>query len=130
MVLDTSAIVALIANEPEAHQFQAAVLAAETLVISAVTVPETSIGLHGRLAVEVSRAFDVRLKDCGVVVVPFDHEPATEAANAFSRYGKGQGHPAHLNICDCASYALARSRSEKLLFKGLDFSRTDIVPAG
>lgn len=130
MVLDTSAIFALIANEPEASHFQAAILAAETLAISAVTVLETSIVLHGRLGAEASHAFDQWLRDCGVVVVPFDHAQATEAANAFSRYGKGQGQPAQLNICDCASYALARTRGEPLLFKGLDFSRTDIVPAG
>jgi ribonuclease VapC len=105
MILDTSAIVAVIANEPEARQFQEAILAAESLAISAVTVLETSIVLHRRLGAEASRAFDEWLRDCGVIVVPFDFEQATEATNAFSRYGKGQGHPAQLNICDCASYA-------------------------
>lgn len=128
MVLDTSAIFAIIANEPEAAHFQDAILAAETLAISAVTVLEAGIVLLGRLGADASSAFDEWLRDTGVVIVPFDHEQATEATNAFIRYGKGQGQPAQLNICDCASYALAKIRGEPLLFKGSDFTRTDIVP--
>jgi ribonuclease VapC len=130
MVLDTSAIFALIANEPEALQFRNALLAAETLAISTVTVLETHIVLRGRFGPNAGIAFDAWLRDMGVLIVPFDQGQATEAANAFSRFGKGQGHPAQLNIRDCASYALAKLRGESLLFKGSDFSRTDNTPVG
>jgi ribonuclease VapC len=123
----TSAIFALIANEPEARQFQEAILSAETLAISAVTALETRIVLLGRYGAEMSDAFDQLIADAGVAIVPFDDIQAATAFDAFTRYGKGQGHPAQLNICDCASYALAKTRGEPLLFKGNDFARTDIV---
>jgi ribonuclease VapC len=97
--LDTSAIVAAIANEPDGARFQQAMLTAAWLTISYVTALETRIVLQSR------------------------------HGDAFRRYGKGRGHPAQLNIIDCAAYALAKIRSEPLLFKGGDFSNTDLQPA-
>ena len=130
MVLDTSALFALIAGEPEADHFRGAILAADSLVISAVTVLETCIVPRSRLGLGACDAFEEWLIASSVTVVPFDHQQAAEALNAFNRFGKGQGHPAQLNICDCASYALAKIRGEPLLFKGADFSRTDIGSVG
>jgi ribonuclease VapC len=73
--------------------------------------------------------FEELLDNAGIVVVPFDDEMASAAFDAFRRFGKGQGHPAQLNIADCAVYALAKARSQSLLFKGGDFDRTDIRSA-
>jgi ribonuclease VapC len=70
--------------------------------------------------------FEQLLEDAGVVVVSFDDEMARSAFDAFRRFGKGQGQPAQLNIVDCAVYALAKERSEPILYKGNDFGRTDI----
>ncbi|HJU17655.1 MAG TPA: type II toxin-antitoxin system VapC family toxin [Stellaceae bacterium] len=111
MVLDTSAIVAAITNEPDGARLQEAILGAASLVISSVTVLETRIVLQSRHGAEAVREFDEMLKNAGVVIVPFDAEMAETAFQAFRRYGKGQGHPAQLNIIDCAAYALAKSRA-------------------
>lgn len=129
MILDSSAIVAAIANEPEAVRFRAAILGAASLIISAVTALETRIVLHARYGSEAVTAFEELLKASGVVIVPFDATQAQLAFEAFRRYGKGQGHKAQLNIVDCAAYALAKIRNETLLFKGDDFSQTDIAPS-
>ena len=129
MVLDTSAIIATIANEPDSSHFRAAMLGAESLLMSSIAVLETRIVLFARLGPDAADAFDQLLEQAGIVVVPFDDETARVAFDAFRRFGKGQGHPAQLNIVDCAVYALAKSRSQPLLFKGDDFVRTDILPA-
>ncbi len=129
MVLDSSAIVATIANEPDGARYLNALIAATSLVISSITVLETRIVLHSRHGAEAVRAFEEMLESAAIVVTPFDREQAEAAFDAFRRYGKGQGHPAQLNIVDCAAYALARTRGEPLLFKGGDFAKTDIVPA-
>ncbi|HEY1931793.1 MAG TPA: type II toxin-antitoxin system VapC family toxin [Acetobacteraceae bacterium] len=130
MILDTSAIVAAIANEPDGSRIQNAMLSATSLAISSVTVLETRIVLHSRYGGEAVRAFDDMLNNAGVIVVAFDADMAEVAFGAFRQYGKGQGHPAQLNIVDCAVYALAKIRGEPPLFKGADFGRTDIEPVG
>lgn len=129
MVLDTSAIVAAVAGETDGAVFQGAMLNAASLAISAVTVLETCIVLHSRFGPDAVRAFDAMLEGAGVRVVPFDADMAGGAFAAFRRYGKGQGHPAQLNILDCAAYALAKALDQPLLFKGGDFGKTDIRPA-
>jgi ribonuclease VapC len=129
MVLDTSAIVAAIANEPDGARFQQAMLGSASLTISSVTVLETRIVLQSRHGDKAVREFDEMLENAGVGVVPFDAAMAEAAFQAFRRYGKGRGHPAQLNIIDCAAYALAKIRGEPLLFKGGDFSNTDLQPA-
>jgi ribonuclease VapC len=129
MVLDTSAIIASITNEPDSSRYQAAMLGAESLLISSVAVLETRIVLFARLGVNAVGLFDDLLEKAGIVVVPFDDGMAMAAFDAFRRFGKGQGHPAQLNIVDCAVYALAKARSQPLLFKADDFARTDIMPA-
>ena len=129
MVLDTSAIIAAITNEQDSRHFRAAMADAESLLISSVAVLETKMVLFARLGLESVGLFDALLENAGIVVVPFDDEMARVAFNAFRHFGKGQGHPAQLNIVDCAVYALAKARSEPLLFKGEDFDRTDIHSA-
>jgi len=129
MILDTSAIIAAITNEQDSSRFRATMLSAESLSMSSVAVLETKVVLFARLGLDAVGLFEEMLKNAGIVVVPFDDEMATAAFDAFRRFGKGQGHPAQLNIVDCAVYALAKARSEPLLFKGGDFDRTDIHSA-
>jgi ribonuclease VapC len=129
MVLDSSAIIATITNEQDSSRFRAAILGAESLVMSSVAVLETRIILFARLGLDAVDLFTELLEKAGIVVVPFDDEMAKAAFDAFRRYGKGQGHPAQLDIVDCAVYALAKARSQTLLFKGGDFDRTDIQSA-
>jgi len=129
MILDTSAIVAAIADEPDRARFQDAMLGAASLAISSVTVLETRVVLHSRYGEAAVEEFDAMLENAGIAIVPFDGELARAAFDGFRRYGKGQGHPAQLNIIDCAAYALAKTRNEPLLFKGNDFLNTDVEPA-
>jgi ribonuclease VapC len=129
MVLDTSAIIATITNEQDSSRFRAAMLGAESLLMSSVAVLETRMVLFARLGLDAVGLFDELLEKAGIVVVPFDDDMARAAFDAFRRFGKGQGHPAQLNIIDCAVYALAKARSQPLLFKGGDFDRTDILSA-
>jgi ribonuclease VapC len=129
MVLDTSAIIAAITNEQDNSHYRAAMLSAESLLISSVAVLETRIVLFARLGLDAIRLFEELLENAGIVVVPFDGEMARVAFDAFRRFGKGQGQPAQLNIVDCAVYALAKVRSQPLLSKGDDFDETDIHSA-
>ena len=129
MVIDTSAIFALIAQEPESADYRAVILAAPSVSISAFSLLEIRTVLHGRLGVISLQLLEAWLAETGIAVVAFDQEQSEAAFVAFRRYGKGQGHPAQLNIGDCASYALAKTRDETLLFKGGDFAKTDITPA-
>src|SRR3954452_15084543 len=89
--------------------------------------PGNKIVLSARLGASAVKFFDELLETAGIVVVPFDADMAKGAFEAFQRFGKGGGHPAQLNIVDCAVYALAKARSQPLLFKGADFAKTDIV---
>jgi len=129
MILDTSAIVAAVAKEPDCVIYQNPMLSSDELAMSAITVLETRIVLQSRFGATLVSSFDVLLGNFDIIVVPFDSDQAQVAFDRFRRYGKGQGHPAQLNIIDCAAYALAKIREVPLLFKGNDFSRTDIKPA-
>lgn len=129
MVLDTSAIIATVTNEPDGQRYRTAMLDADTLSMSAVAVLETKIVLSARFGAAAVAFFDELLETAGIAVVPFDSEMVKAAFEAFQRFGKGGGHSAQLNIVDCAVYALAKIRSQPLLFKGADFAKTDIVAA-
>jgi ribonuclease VapC len=129
MVLDTTAIIAAVANEQDSSRFRAAMLGADSLLISSVAALETRIVLFARLGPDAVDLFEELLENTGIVVVPFDDELARAAFDTFRRFGKGQGHPAQLNIVDCAVYAPAKARSQPLLFKGGDFDRTDVHAA-
>lgn len=128
MVIDTSAIFAAIANETDGEFYRKAIKAAPSRLISSVTLLETRIVLFARLGSDAIVTFDELIELARIVVVPFGQELSNAAFEAFRRYGKGQGGPAQLNIVDCTAYALARTRGLPLLFKGDDFSATDVTP--
>jgi ribonuclease VapC len=129
MVLDTSAIFAAIANEPDSADYRAAIKSASIRLRSAVTLLETRMVLLSRLGPMAIVTLDELIERASVGIIPFDSEQADIAFDAFKRFGKGRGHPAQLNIIDCAAYALARSRELPLLFEGNDFLHTDIGAA-
>lgn len=125
MVIDTSALVAILTDEPERVQFVESIEAADSRLLSAATFVETSIVIESRYGAEGLRDLDLFLATAGAEIVPIDGDQALVARRAFSRFGKGR-HRAGLNFGDCFSYALATSRAEPLLFKGDDFVRTDV----
>ena len=129
MVIDTSALIAIFANEPERRPFIEAIEAADSRLLSAATFVEISIILESRHGADGLRDLDLFLNRAGIGLTPVDDEQAREARRAFSRFGKGR-HPAGLNLGDCFAYALAITAGEPLLFMGEDFARTDVVPVG
>ena len=126
MVIDTSAILAIALNEPEAALFEQHITNDPVRLISAATVLEISIVLETRMSEEAVREFDLWLQKAEVEIVNVDTVQLEAARHAWRRFGKGR-HPAGLNYGDCFSYALAFTRQETLLLKGNDFSKTDIV---
>jgi ribonuclease VapC len=128
MVIDTSAMIAILFDEPEAEALERRIAADGVRLISAATWLEAAMVVEGRLREEGEAVLDLWLFKTGAEIVPFDADQANLARRAWRRYGKGR-HPAGLNYGDCFAYALAQSRGEKLLFKGRDFSQTDIEAA-
>jgi ribonuclease VapC len=131
MFIDTSAIVALLAGEPEAARYAGLIGQAETPLTSGLVVLEAAMRLSSMLDLDpvlVEARIQIFLDEAAITVV--DGETATAAVAAFATYGKGRGHPAQLNLADCMSYACARTHGVPLLFKGNDFSKTDIHVAG
>ena len=127
MVVDTSAIVAAVASEADAGRYREAMLSTALVAMSSVGVLESLMVLQSRHGPDAVAAFGDMLEEMSVAVVPFDKDMAQAAFDAFLRFGKGH-HPAALNIVDCAVYATAKTLGQPLLFKGADFSRTDIAP--
>ena len=125
MVLDTSALLALLLEEPEAEDFRAAVEEDTTRLVSAATLLETALVIEARKGEPGGRELDTLIHKAEVVVVPVDAEHVFEARRAYRRFGKGR-HAAGLNFGDVFAYALARTAGEALLFKGDDFAKTDI----
>ena len=128
MVVDSSAVLAVLFKEPEHDVFAAALAAASTRLMSSFNVLEAAVVVFSRKGPPGAREFDLFLHRGEVEVVPFTSDHLRLAREAYERYGKGR-HPAGLNLGDCCAYALARHTGEPLLFKGPDFRRTDIVPA-
>jgi len=138
MVLDTSARLAILLDEPERGRFSEAIAQAGQCALSAATFVEVSMVLESLHGVGGVRAFDRLLAVAGVAVVPVDTVPvdtvpvdtvqAEAAREAFRQYGNGR-HRAALDFGDCFAYALARTRSEPLLYKGTDFALTDLRSA-
>jgi len=129
MVIDTSAIIASLTAEPDAPIYRAALKAADDCAMSAFNSFETRIVLMRAYDAGLVRDFDALLARLAVRVVPFDADQVVLAQDAYRRFGKGTGHPAQLNLGDCVAYALARQLGQALLFKGGDFSKTDIASA-
>jgi ribonuclease VapC len=129
MILDTSAIIAIFFDEPEAARYTQIIHDADRCRISAANFLELSLVLEAQIGMEAVRQYDMFSRRAGIVIEPFTVEQAHLARQAFHDFGKGR-HPAGLNFGDCFAYALARHTGEPLLFKGNDFKKTDIVPAG
>ena len=127
MVVDSSAVLAILFQEPDAERFSQALAAAPTR-ISAASVVETGIVLNAKRGPEAEDDFDELLDRMRFCIEPVTAEHARLARRAFRVFGKGN-HPAGLNFGDCFAYALAKATGEPLLFKGDDFARTDIPPA-
>lgn len=129
IVVDSSALVAILRREPEADRFLQVIAEADGCLLSSVSLLETSMVLAGRTGNVASWAeLDALLARAAMQVVSQDAGLVDEARNAFLRYGRGR-HPAALNLGDCASYAVAKAHSLPLLFKGDDFPRTDLLAA-
>jgi ribonuclease VapC len=125
MVIDTSALIAILQDEPERRSFNEAIEIADSCRMSVANFVETSIVIEVRYGAEGLRDLDRFVDRSGIELAPVDLEQAREARLAFSRFGRGR-HSAGLNFGDCFAYALARILGEPLLHKGHDFSQTDI----
>jgi ribonuclease VapC len=128
MILDTSAIVAVLFREPEAAHYARLIHDADRCRISAGTYLELSVVFIRQTAPEADRQWEMFLRRADIIVEPFTVEQAHLARQAFHDFGKGR-HPAGLNFGDCFSYALAKFTGEPLLFKGEGFKKTDLVSA-
>lgn len=130
MIVDTSAIVAIVRREPRGLESLAALRAAQTAdqdrLMSAATYLELGIVVDGRRDAVLSRRVSELLTELGVQVVAFDDVQADAARQAYREFGKASAHPAHLTFGDCFSYALASARRQALLFVGEDFTHTDV----
>jgi ribonuclease VapC len=130
MFIDASAIVAILTREPEADAMADALQEASSPITSPIAVFEAVLGICRKRHASVEEAgADVRdfLELAGARTVAITEEDAATALAAFSRYGKGRGHPAQLNLGDCFAYAMATNHRVPLLFKGEDFDKTDIL---
>ncbi|MDX2178726.1 MAG: type II toxin-antitoxin system VapC family toxin [Bryobacteraceae bacterium] len=128
MIVDSSALLAVVFNEPESDRFSKLVVASRNARISAASYLEAATVVDRR-GTDVNRAmFDTVVEQAGLAIEPFTAEQAKLARQAYRVFGKGR-HPAALNFGDCFSYALAKVYREPILFKGNDFSKTDLLPA-
>jgi ribonuclease VapC len=128
VVLDTSALVAMLLGEAESDLLVAQLADAEDPVISAATLVESSIVMLAKTGTAGIADLDALLAAAGVRCIAVDHAQADVAREAFARFGKGRA-PAALNFSDCFAYALATTMARPLLFTGGDFTQTDIAPA-
>jgi ribonuclease VapC len=126
MVIDTSALVAILLGEPERRSLINAIEAADSTRMSVANLVETSIVIESRYGAEGLRDLDRFISRASIEVIPVDGEQGYLARSAFSRFGKGR-HRASLNYGDCFSYAAAVSLGEPLLCKGNDFIHTDVL---
>jgi ribonuclease VapC len=132
MVIDSSALVSIFLQEPDAGHFATCIAEQHTPVMSAASLLETSIVMRGRKRMDTvgtERWIDDFIAVGQIRIMPVTLEQMVAARLAHRQFGKGTGHPAALNFGDCFSYALAKTMRVPLLFKGNDFARTDIEPA-
>lgn len=129
MIVDTSAVLAILRDEPEALACATAIERAATRWISAANLLEAAIVVDASRDPVASRRFDELITLARMAVIPVTEEQARIGRAAYRDFGKGSGHPAQLNFGDCFAYALAKVADEPLLFKGADFVHTDLTPA-
>ena len=128
IVLDTSALVAILKGEVEARSFLQIIVDEDRCLLSAVGLFEASMVMIGRGPAPAANDLDALVRRRGIEIVPFDEEQARQSRAAFVRFGKGR-HAAALNFGDCFAYALARENACQLLYVGNDFAKTDIESA-
>ena len=121
MIVDTSALIAILRDEPEARAFAIAIADADRRRLSAANYLEAAIVIDGSRDPIASRRFDDLLREGGISIEPVTEEQAKIAREAYRDFGRGSGHAARLNFGDCFAYALAKTTGEPLLFKGDDF---------
>jgi ribonuclease VapC len=126
VIVDTSALVAILRAEPEAATYADAIENAATRRISATNFVEAAVVIDGSRDPIASRRFDDLCREAELIIEPVTEAQARTAREAYRDFGKGSGHPAKLNFGDCFAYALAKIAGEPLLFKGDDFSQTDV----
>lgn len=129
MIVDTSALVAIVFNEPDGPRFAAALASSTESKMSVATWFEAAIVIDARRSPVSSRRFDEIIAWARIELVPVTSAQTTLARQAYRDFGKGSGSPARLNFGDCFAYALAADTREALLFKGDDFVHTDLTPA-
>lgn len=129
MIVDTSAIIAILRQEPDARRIAEAIEAAPVRRMSAATYVEVGAVIDGARDPVASRSVDELIAVAGITLEPVTSEQARIAREAYRDFGRGSGHPAGLDFGDCFAYALAKAMGEPLLFKGDDFSRTDVHSA-
>jgi ribonuclease VapC len=128
VIIDTSAIVAILFNEDDADTYARAITRADSRRVSAATFVEAAIVVAAQTKNAGGSQLDAFFRRAGIIIEPVTEEQAHIARQAFTDFGKGR-HAAGLNYGDCFSYALAKSTGEPLLFKGKDFTKTDVLVA-
>jgi ribonuclease VapC len=128
LIVDTSAVIAILFNEADALVYAQAIAQADSCAISAANFVEVSVVVEAQTKGLGPRQVDAFFRRAGIVIESVTEDHAFVARQAYSDFGKGR-HPAGLNFGDCFAYALAKSSGEPLLFKGRDFAKTDIEPA-
>jgi ribonuclease VapC len=129
MIVDTSAIVAILKCEPGSVALLKRLNSAGSASLSAASYVETAIVLDSRRDPVLSSGLDDLIFEANILIEPLTDAQAKIARQAYRDYGKGSGHPANLNFGDCFSYALARDKREPILYKGVDFGHTDLRSA-
>jgi ribonuclease VapC len=129
VILDTSAVIAILRLEPEASEFATIIERATRRRMSAVSYVEAGAVIDGSKDPVASRRLDELIEEAEIAIEPVTEAQARAARQAYHDFGRQSGHAAKLNFGDCFSYALAKSKGEPLLFKGEDFSRTDVKRA-
>jgi len=129
MIVDSSAIVAILKHEKESEAFRRLISQASAARLSAASYLEIGIVVNQGRNPELMRSLDDFIATAAITIEAVTEHQARIAREAYRDYGKGSGHPAGLNFGDCFAYALARDRNEPLLFKGDDFATTDVRPA-
>jgi ribonuclease VapC len=129
MIVDTSALIAILRAEPDAADYAMAIERAPVRRLSAATYLEAAVVIDGARDPIASRRFDDLVREAELRIEPISEEQVRAAREAYRDFGRGSGHRARLNFGDCFAYALARTMAEPLLFKGDDFGHTDVLSA-
>ena len=126
MIIDASALIAILRDEPEARTFARAIASTNIRRVSAVNYVEAAAVIDASRNPVASRRFDDLFREAELIIETVTEAQARIAREAYRDFGKGSGHPAGLNFGDCFAYALAKATGEPILFKGDDFTRTDL----